>query len=378
MVMNYRENDLNKVVCFICTTPFQIITAINITRHKELYADLYIVPQFSNAKELSNSISDADVFRKVIYVDTSQIEEYKKSKYKLFLHLGIAWNYLRISSVVKKFLLDDVTYSVIYVSSKANIGRLTALYYIKRGINFRTVFFDDGESSYDNEAITNPSKADQKLRRAIFGKEAVRPINELWLYSPSLFQKINPDSSVVVNQLPLIPQDDDTKLLYNKIFRVSSSDLISERAIILDIIKNENLEGRKEDLIAIYKIIADVFGSNQTIIKKHPRDKSQELETFKYYKKSEIPFEILLLNQDLSNKVLVTVSSTAITIPKLLFNVEPIVIYLGNLVKTKQARIGKATEYYEACKRTYDDPNRFIIPESIEDLKYSLKQLKER
>lgn len=371
-------NNTDEISCFVCTTPFQIITAINLTRQRKMAADLYVVPQFSGAVDLSESIARMEIFRHVIYVDTEQIEKYKRSKNKMVLHLGIAWNYLKISSVVSGFLLEDELYSKIYISSKANIGRLVTLYYIKKGIQFEIIYFDDGESSYDNEIITTPSNADFYLRRVLFGRKAIKPVSKFLLYSPVMFKELNPGSTVNIEQLPAIQQDYETRKIYNDIFNVQFDDLIAERVVILDIIKSENLISSEDELWNQYKCIADFFGQENTIIKKHPRDKSRVVDFFNYYRKNGIPFEIILLNQDLTDKVLVTVSSTAITVPKLLFNVEPIVIYLGNMIKTKQGKSGKVLEYYRACKKLYKNPDRFIIPESVDDLKDSLLKIKEK
>ncbi|MBR6081595.1 MAG: hypothetical protein IKP62_01565 [Salinivirgaceae bacterium] len=360
--------------CFVCTTPYQVMAATNYVTEGNVVADIYIVPQFNNARYIADNIRTLNLFRNVVFVDTSAIEKYKKRKLRLFLHFGILINYLRIKSLVPQFHIPNIIYNKLYVSSKANIGRLMKLYYIKKKYCFDTIYFDDGESSYDNGNIINPTKLDYFLQRLLFGKKAVESKGLLLLYSPQLFKLLNPDSTLNVEPLPLINHEDKNRLLFNKIFDFSVGDCIKEKVIILDILKDENLlKGESEKIGFMYEMLIAKFGVDNTIIKRHPRDKTNETKQYKYYKNYTIPFELLLLNMELQNKLLVTVSSTAITIPKLLFGQEPKVIYLGNLVKTKQGNIANKKGYYEACRKMYNTPDYFMIPKTFEEFEQIIK-----
>ena len=360
--------------CFVCTTPYQIITAINYVLGRKLEADIYIVPQFKDSVSVAENLGKLSIFNHVFLVDTSKIEMYKKRKCKVFLHLGIVINYLRIKSIVSRFYSDDIIYQELYVSSKANIGRLLRLYYIKKRYDFQTIYFDDGESSYDNRNIIYPSTIDYIIQRLLFGEKAVHINSNLLLYSPQLYKELNPNSKIPVTLLDPIKQDEESRQLFNKVFKFTESSYIKEDVIILDIIKEENLLKNESNIInKIYSLIINKFGKENTIIKKHPRDNAEEIIDYKYYRNQTIPFEVLLLNMNLQNKILITISSTAVTIPKLLFGQEPKVIYLGNLVKTKQGNIANKKGYYEACRKMYSNPDYFMIPKTVEEFEQIIK-----
>lgn len=360
--------------CFVVTTPFQIITAINLTLHHKTETDLFIVPQFKNAEDVAKRIAETNVFRRVIYVNTDSIEKYKKNKSRLLRHLGIARNYLGIETVISSFYPKDIRYSNIYISSKANIGRLMVLYYLKMNYDFKVICFDDGEASYDNIDIIRPTKLDRILQRLCFKRTVYEKAEDLLLYSPDLFFKLNKSSSFHISAIPPIRTDEEFRGLMNFIFGFSESDSIKERVIILDILKEGNLlDGEEKKLLDAYEMICSHYGENDVIIKRHPRDKGEEKPIYRYFKNYSIPFEVVLMNMDLNKTVIVSVGTTALVLPKLLFGVQPRVLYLGKMIKTKQnTKIGHS--YYEACKALYDCADLFFMPESIDELSDYLKE----
>lgn len=350
--------------CFFCTTPFQIISALLLTSNLSLDADLYIVPQFKNAKNLANKIKEEKIFANVSVVDTEAFEKYKKSKTKAGLYIGIIKNYIALNKIVEGFLLRERSYDDMYISSKANVGRLVLFYLYKKEELPVLHYIDDGESSYDNVRITEASKPDKIIRSIIFGKNVLN-ITEVdrYLFSPVLYFKLNPNSQAKVLPMPRISDDD--KQMLKRVFDITKNKLISEPVLILDILKSENMETVESDkLIRLYRDIINYFGSDRVIIKKHPRDSSAEIKDANYYKDYSVPMEALCIASDFENKILISAGSTAVVLPKLLFNAEPTVILLNELITTKHYTVSNAKQYYELCKQTYNQTDKFNIPQS--------------
>ncbi|MBP5787673.1 MAG: hypothetical protein J6Y19_07655, partial [Kiritimatiellae bacterium] len=290
--------------CFVCTTPFQLMTAMNVASLRKIEADLYVVPQFAAADDLSRRIRELGIFREVVLVATEGFEKYKRRKSRFLRHLGIAANYLKVASIVQSFHLPNVSYEAIYLSSKANVGRLMRLHYLKEGRRFKTIFFDDGESSYDNLLRLRPTRFDAFLQKALFGPGALADGNELLLYSPELHRRLNPASPFRVGALPPIGQDEATRKMFNHVFRYSPEDALDGRAVILDIHRWENLcPGEEGNLDAAYRMLLSRFGAGNVILKRHPRDPSPADPSFRQYTKASVPFEVILLNMDLKGKV---------------------------------------------------------------------------
>lgn len=366
---------MKDISCFFCTTPFQIISAILLTVHCDLDADLYIVPQFKTALKLSKRIQKCNIFRNVCVVDTKNFEQYKKSRTKIGLYLGIVRNYLRIERLVKSILITGRNYDSMYISSKANVGRLVLLFYYKTKNLPVLHFIDDGESSYDNKKITEASKADKAIRRLIFGKGVLNIIEtDRYLFSPKLYHLLNPDSKALILQIPKISESDKKTLRY--IFDIKEEKLISEPVVILDILKQENMIASECDkLIELYKIIIKYFGREKVIIKKHPRDNTSEFDNVNFYKDYSVPLEALCIESNFGEKILISAGSTATVLPKVLFDEEPIVLLLNELVMTKHYGISNSKQYYLQIRKMYKDQSRFIIPNSKKELFKSLRHL---
>ena len=359
---------MSDISCFVCTTPFQIIGSVSIVMSEGILADLYVVPQFNDAEKMADRIREQKIFRKVIFVNTDTIEAYKRSGSKLRKAAGIVANYINVRPVVESIIDKDAEYSHLYISSKANIGRLFRLYFIRTRLDVQVTYIDDGESSYDNKMLITPSRSDYYIQLLLFGRKAVDYSYSLKLFSPELYHELNPDSEIPVSKLPAIEKNAETVRIFNSIFNVSEDDFIDERVVILDILKSNLLPGEADKLDRIYGSIIDAFGADNVVIKKHPRDASPANPGWKYYAKKNVPFEIFSLNTDISDKILITVSSTAVTMPKLLFDSEPTVIYLGALVDTVQGSIDKSRRYYEKIGEIYRDKSRFLIPQSVDEL----------
>lgn len=351
--------------CFICTTPLQIINAVSIAYHNKKTADLYIIPQFSGAEAYYKRLSDLNIFCKVIYVKTDTIETYKKKK-GIVKKLGIVRNYLRIEKVGEMILVPDTEYQVVYISSKANIGRLVCLYMIRKKKNTTFCFFDDGEGSYYNLDLYRPQRIDRLIRQMLFGNRSIVLSNQIYLYSEDLYRRLNPNSSFQVRKLPSWQNEPELCGMINHICGYTKDKAISQRMIIIDTLCEEVFNKETCDRYRkIRKQICSMLGS-EVIMKKHPRDHEKTKRAC--YPYSDIPFEVLCANNDIERKILICVSSTAVVMPKILFDKEPIVIMLYKITSPKDSGDVSRYAFCDEVRARYRDKERFIVPTSEQEL----------
>ena len=109
------------------------------------------------------------------------------------------------------------------------------------------------------------------------------------------------------------------------------------------------------------------------VIKKHPRDEEPEDQRLQYYLHPETPFECVCMNMDMSEKIVISYSSTAATTPKILLDQEPYVIMLYKLVEGNAKLSQELSSYFESVKGLYRQEDRFFIPENMEELKEILE-----
>ncbi|WP_296727400.1 hypothetical protein [Ruminococcus sp.] len=364
--------------CYICTTPFQIITATVMACEKKEVADVYIVPQFIGADNYCNRLKKLNVFRKVVLVDSDQFEKYKRFKNGFFRAAGIVVNYIRINKVVRSILLKDTLYDNIYISSKANIGRLICLYHLKHRPKTIISYFDDGEGSYNNERLYTPKTGDYIIRRVIFGKRSIDLSKTIYLYSPELFKTIHTQSGMIIKKIKTWHNDSEMLSKINTLCDYDEKKGIEEDVIFLDTLAEDVFN--KDYVSKYYRIqdqINDLFRGN-IVYKKHPRDNKKSDPDKRIYCYDSIPFEVICANCDMSKKIIITTSSTAVATPKILFDAEPVIVMMFNFVHWKNKDTGDKEKYYSALMRVYNDKNKFYSPHNKKEFFKCLTELKNR
>ena len=369
---------------FFCGTPYQLITSIAIARMLDEESDLFVIPYFRNAERYAQNIDKLNVFRRVKIVPEGMVNT--ANKRKLSIRTEILKNYFKIDEFAEEALYPDTRYKRIFVSSKAIITRIVYLYYIKHGIDIELIYYDDGEGSYDYRLRTEPSIIDKIARVLIAGRKSVESTNrKKYLYEPELYKKINGnDDSENLIAIDHVFKDETFKTILSNVFEIKAKDLIDEDVIILDMIKDAKYDfGEVNRINETYKEIIEFFGTDDVIIKRHPRDVSKFELGIKQYENNNIPFESLCSQIDMNNKILVGVYSTSLVIPKLLFDQEPIVIMLYRLFKRAEQTVEareKQNQFYDSFSESYDSDSRFFIPETTEELhealNYALSHIK--
>lgn len=357
--------------CFICTTPYQIIASASIASECGDSADLLIVPQFLHADEYEARIRNTNLFNEVRLIDTSIVEAYKNRENRFLYGLGIVNNYLKLDEIVNG-IVGDIDYKKIYISSQANIGRLISIYFLKRGAE--VVYFDDGEGSYDDFKIYEAQGIDKFIRRILFGNDSVTLSNKRKLYCPKLFKKIFGESFDVSS----IPNwSDDIELLekINMISGYTEDAKINHKYILLDTIPSESFDVAGQE---IYEKLIDICVKNigtELLIKRHPRDNRGSKKNCEFYRYSNIPFEVICANSDVEHKVLICSGSSAVLMPKLLFDIEPAVILLHHITGARLGDEEKRETIISYVKDLYRNKQKFIVPESMEEFNEIIRKM---
>jgi hypothetical protein len=123
---------------------------------------------------------------------------------------------------------------------------------------------------------------------------------------------------------------------------------------------------------------ADAAGREDIIIKVHPIDpnfKKEGIETFY----TQLPMESLLLTMDCADKYFVSSMSTAMLTPKLLFDLEPRLIFTYKLLDKllgkflPDARRRRYYDFIEGVMGLYRDRGRVSAPEDMDGLAAAIR-----
>ena len=363
---------------FLCATPYQIIAGIALKKSLNISADIYITDQQLNYKESASRIEKLGIFDAVQLTPRSEIRStiYTLKNPRPFIkRLLVLRSYFSVDWVAEKSLIPDTEYKAMFASSRELVGRLIWYHFLKHDCPMDFYYFDDGEGSYDNtDKIKRVGKMEAVVRTILFGRKSAYIDYPQYLYSPELYRATNPDkNNIELRKIPNIHDDPQMKEIINTIYDFPEDGAIRERVIYIDTVREE----KKLDyslLDQILQQISECFGPDNIMVKKHPRDITPAQDGYHVYKYNGLPFESICLNSDISSKVVIAVRSTAAITPKLLLDQEPRVIALYKILGDYTE---KMDHMYRACKALYQDPERFAIPETLDELSEVLKRFRQ-
>lgn len=354
----------NTESCIIASTPFQIISAYSIAdMYPDTVFDLYIIGNFKNYIEIAKNVKRTKTFRNVVTYKLTDIRIAHDSDKPLLRAICRQFSYLRFNKIGSNIVVPGTNYSDVYYAAAVSANEL--LLYFQNKNHPRFHLYDDGVMTYRNvDRVLGEAEHIQIIKGTICRLiGTIKP--DIYVYLPELFKKMN-GNSYSVNKLESISDLLKEKLC--NVFGAGSEDAVEENEVIIESKVNDYLsKDAQEKLEGIYENIIVQFGKDDVVFKRHPRDSRPEISNRKYMK-STIPFELYGCIQDWNDKRIIAWDSTAVLTLKMFYDQEPTVILLYKMVKGKINNYEETNVLYSLFKETYSNSNKFIIPETIEEL----------
>lgn len=360
---------------FICATPLQFITIINLKVTNLVNDDvtLYILDHSHMHEEIYKKAYSSKLFTKVVLLKTTTFNKHWSQKQKITRYIVKAVEYLNHKKITANIVNDEMIYDKFWVSVMDRSSWLIFLSYRKRNSDLQLSFFEDGTASYRLLTVKQ-NQLDRQLSHLLGFNSVFEEMTELHVYEPNAIKNtLYP--YVKVQALPKVV-DDKTKRLISDIFSFEFKDLklLTNKYIFFDSPFSTN-EFYIQQNKAIDFFIKKLGNSFQ--IKLHPNTLLKEEVYGEYMSSVRTPMEMLCMNADVSQNVFISVLSTVGITPKLMFDQEPVVIFLYKIIKLdKMKYIGSELfKFVEDFENTYSDPGRIFIPESMEELEEILERL---
>lgn len=367
-----ENNNLIKDSCYLCTTPLQVLGAINLQLKKKERADIYLFDDFDNYKEIGERIKQENVFDNVYCIN---FYSSLKTKGTGFVRAEIFTRMMFCNSYFQSAVGNDIKYRKMYCSTSAVSKMVIANALFNRNEQMTVIRYDEGIGSYsNNEKGRKGSKLYQTAKRLLHWRDIIDEAKKIYLYQPDLIT----DSQMEIEKMPYMDLSDGQKKLLSNIFFGTSSDIpsIKEQIVIFDTYRGSNSpEETINRLDHLYKEIVDLSEHDNSILKSHPRSRAETEVDISKFKYKTLPIEMVYMNQDdLENKILIALNSTAVFTPKMLFNVEPRIVLLYRLVSDDPIIQKKRDDVYLKMAKMYESTDKVFIPDSIHELKKKLTE----
>ena len=359
---------------FICDTPFQILNALNIAYHqsdsgKGKYRTLYIINQFNNAQLIYERILNSNLFDKV-YLLTRDETKFLKVGFKR--NIRMAFDFLAPKLFLAKrfynYDISDIIYNdfdIVYASGA--FSTVAAILKINRKAEF--ILFDDGLGSYSGNIIIRSSGG--RLNRIFcvlfrVGSSICIP-SKLLVNNPSFCYSTAVDKKRVF-QLPSF----DAKFISfcNSIFETN----INKDASIYWLTQPIDCNQGSHRVRSVVRDIIEPYKS-KIIIRLHPRDMDRDFYSLYNIETSEDLWELSILNKNIDQLVLISEFSSAQIMPKLLFDIEPTLVFLYRF-NSEYSEIQRQNIEIQinSLKEKYVNKNKIYTPENKEQLEELMKK----
>lgn len=335
----------------VCATVYQLIVALHMKKTLLINTktDLILLETIKNHHIIAENIVKGKIFNSVCVLSSIGLKNIGFIKGKLTLNFN---------KVVKQngveFLLNN-SYAECYFSSFNSITLLLYSFYLKKNKSLKINIFEDGASSYSKyyEKIFNNIIDGSCVKRAVykFFKHPIYSVSSYYVFNPSVVLWDAPN----VKRIPSIDtKDKEFKALLNRMFDYDSmKDSYTEKVIFLE--ESYYADGIDVPDVEIVNKLAEKYGKDQIFVKKHPRNPTNRFEQLGYKTNvdTSIPWEVIALNIDLSDKIIATISSTAVISTVLMFPSANVKFFCDD-VKTDNFRVNSTIEVIKRIQKVYN------------------------
>ena len=368
-----KKRVILREACFVCSSPYQIISTISIQKTNKFDADLYIFGTFPDYEILASKIQQQSLFSNVYTIDLKKVG------------LRGWWAKLKrtvlVNTVIGKFLDKRASYKLFFFSSRSSIKSAMLKTLLSRNPDMRIIVFEDGMGAYSDNNSSLVVSRTRRLVEKMLRWDLVDPQRTTFMaYMPQLVHYGPPFDVCSVEQLPRFKPTEDNQRLLFELFSVPDDGKINEKCIIFDS-KRQGTTLLSVDQMALmdqcYEVVARHIDRKEIILKPHPRSTETAPGDYKGYPYQGIPMEVLYSDMpDIHNRILISFVSTAVFTPKIFYDAEPIVICLHHIVNDN--RISRNYDgIFEKFHNTYRDKGRVFAPASLEELDLIMRRIAE-
>ena len=350
----------------VCNTPFQIIVACHVlqTYYANADVDLYISSGIGGYAQLVENARQTGMFREV---QANPIHKtFCKGK---GLVAKCSYVFRRTSEIIKTLLLarsvskrhyDVLLFSNISVFTK----RLTTLL-LRHNPTCKIELFEEGTISYTRQFVEGDAPT-TPYRRFVDKYGIVDRLSALYVFN-SMFLSWGPKNGTIVTLPKLTNLSKDFLTQLNTIFGYESCvDKYDKKLIFFE--ESHAMEGYEVPDIQMLEQIAQKIGRDNIMVKIHPRNPKNRFAQLGYKTNvnTSIPWELIILNQAMDDKILVTISSGSVIYPFLYFGIKTKSYSLLNCLSERPGLMkGDNGELMQKIYATY--PEYLIAPTSLDE-----------
>lgn len=351
----------------VCNTHYQVLVAIQLklTVYNDSEFDIIITDIVSNAANVVEMLRKIGIFSKVMHVKVAHMS-----------FTGFTINDLNVffkkamDNDINNVLTEKNRYKEYLFSNIGGYGTRLGRYVKKYSPKVKFSMFEDGLSSYSNlygntikefkrERVNklNLKKFASLIKRKILGA-ILAEVSTYWVFRPDVLVW----DCDIAKQIPSIENNkEELKNILNQLYDYEN---MQDKEIGKVIFFEESYVADGIDIsdVDLVKTMESIYSKENIFIKRHPRSKINRFGELGYTtnKDYSVPWEVIALNMELNDKVLVTISSTAVANTFLLLNSDCKMIFKVSCIENiENERIKYTIEVIRNINKKY--PNSIEV-----------------
>lgn len=352
------------MIAFICATPLQIFNAVNIMFHDfpRDKMDIYALTFRTDLKKVLQNMENKHLIHNVFYVD-GLLRSNKK--------FSVVKDYLQIKKTIKQMIPQKTNYYTDLFTTWVG-GYGTAIYScISKKNQVKLHFYEEGIGVYKHR-VFDYYRNIKMFYKAIGDKCEADYLDDIYLYAPEIIYKENNYKTKKISAINKKNTDVVNKI--NSVFGFEKKITYSQSNIYLENYLEPSIYGEYDQTI-----ILEHLDAKNILIRKHPitkteiyENKHMEIDIY-----GNIPWELLLMNlEHCEKKTFITILSTAVFSPKMIFDEEPRIVILAKAVSNSlKEGSDYAANYWTRefeelvyrLREKYRQPEKVIIPEKLDE-----------
>lgn len=350
--------------CFIACTPYHVLLAMNMVGSK---ADIFVVNQFRGSDEIVKRLKKEELFHDVVLLDEKSSLSFKYSRLRknhFYIRINMLLRYLFSGYFLRAYDFKPEKYTRIFFTYSF-LSRVMYMYSVKKNKEIKSYRYEDGIGDYLLNDGMEPTLRDYLAQKLI--KKNHTSDYTLCLTNPELYRGASERNIFRIE----LKKDEQSKKNIERVFSCNCENW-KYRFVFFDTVRNEISQEASDSCNEILAKFKRILGDN-LIIKSHPRE-NERLEGFHYWSgNNSMCFESDCSLNDFSNSVFITISSTAVFNPKMIFGQQPTIVLLYKLFPS--ISVYNIDEFMDKFHQTNSKSGKVYIPESMEELMNIIKEL---
>lgn len=297
----------NNNILIICNTHYQLLVAIQLklSIYRDNNVDCVLSDIISGVNTIANRLKKENVFRNVFLAKAKGVD--------------FKWNTDLVGGgFIDKELADSIKgdgYSEYLFANLGGIDLALGRLLMKNNSNIIVSMFEDGLSSYSRifgsviESATK-GKGIKDIIRKFMVKYPFAKLDSYYVFCPEIMVW---DCAEVKKIPPVKDNIEELRVIANNLYDFASlSDTYDEKIVFFE--ESYFQDGIKVNDISLVDSLAKEHGRSSILVKTHPRNEVNRFKNlgYKTNKDKAVPWEVIALNIDLDDKILVTMTSSAL------------------------------------------------------------------